>query len=190
MTGRLHQVHVEYEPAEDRILLKFNTMDRQELRLWLTRKFVKSFWDALQKLLESMGRAGAQSDPDLRKAMVGLEQERAAPSERFAKDFADEASSFPLGEQPVLVTGFSYKPAKRTAAPGRGGSRGASGRAAHGRIAFETASGHEVGLPADATLLHSLSKMLIGINDRTGWDLRLEPGYALGEQPQRPARMH
>jgi hypothetical protein len=185
MTGRLHQVHVEYEPAEDRILLKFNTMDRQELRLWLTRKFVKSFWDALQKLLETMGRAGAQSDPELRKAMVGLEQEDAAPNERFAKDFTDEAASFPLGKQPVLVTGFSYKPAKRTAAPGRGAAR-----APHGRIAFETASGHEVGLPADATLLHSLSKMLIGINDRTGWDLRLEAGYALGEAPQRPARMH
>lgn len=181
MTGRLHQVHVEYEPAEDRILLKFNTMDRQELRLWLTRKFVKSFWDALQKLLESLGRAGAQSDPALRKAMVGLEQDRAAPEERFVKGFAGEASSFPLGESPVLITGFSYKAPKRP-----GGGR----RSAMGRIAFETASGHEVGLPADATLLHSLSKMLIGINDRTGWDLKLEPGYALGEEPSRPARMH
>lgn len=181
MTGRLQKVHVEYEPAEDRILLKFNTMDRQELRLWLTRKFVKSFWDALQRLLETMGRAGALSDPDLRKAMVGLDQERAAPTERFAKKFADEAASFPLGKQPVLVTGFSFKPAKR-----RAGGAGA----VQGRIAFETASGHEVGLPADATLLHSLSKMLIGINERTGWDLRLEAGYALGEQPQRPGRMH
>ena len=181
MTGRLHQVHVEYEPAEDRILLKFNTMDRQELRLWLTRKFVKSFWDSLQKLLENLGRAGAQSDPALKKAMVGFEQDGAVPRERFTKGFAGEASSFPLGQSPVLVTGFSYKAPKRA---------GGAGRAAVGRISFETASGHEVGLPADATLLHSLSKMLIGINDRTGWDLKLEPGYALGEEPARPARMH
>jgi hypothetical protein len=181
MTGRLHQVHVEYEPAEDRILLKFNTVDRQELRLWLTRKFVKSFWDSLQKLLLNVGRAGSQSDPALKRAMVGLEQERAAPSERFTKRFTGQAESYPLGESPVLVTGFTYVPPKRA---------GSAGRAAAGRIAFETATGHEVGLPADATLLHSLSKMLTGINERTGWDLKLEPGYALGEEPARPARMH
>jgi hypothetical protein len=177
MTGRLHQLHVEYAPAEDRILLKFNTMDRQELRFWLTRKFVKSFWDQLQSLLLDVGRAAAQSDPALKKAMVGFEQERAAPDKRFEKPFAEDPAAFPLGEAPLLVVGFSYKPAKR---PGR----------SSGRIAFETESGHEVGLPADATLLHSLSKMLRDINERTGWDLKLEAGYALGDEPARPARVH
>ena len=181
MTGRLHQVHVEYASAEDRILLKFNTVDRQELRFWLTRKFVKSFWDALQKLLEDTGRAGAQSDPALKKAMIEFEQDRAVPSERFTKPFAGDPAGFPLGESPLLVTGFTYTAPKRAS-----GSR----RTSPGRIAFETESGHEVGLPADATLLHSLSKMLININERTGWDLKLEPGYALGEEPARPVRMH
>jgi len=176
MSGRLHQVHVEFAPAEDRILLKFNTVDRQELRFWLTRKFVKTFWDALQNLLGGTGRAKVQADPVLRKAMVGFEQERAAPPERFNQPFAEKPSAYPLGEEPVLVTGFSYVAPKRP-----GGT---------GRISFETASGHEVGLPADATLLHSLSKMLIGINAKTGWDLNLAPGYALGEEPVRPARVH
>ena len=108
--------------------------------------------------------------------MVGLEQERAVPEARFAKEFAAEPEAFPLGETPVLVTGFSYRPAAR-----------AGGK---GRISFETVTGHEVGLPADATLLHSLSKMLIGISPRTGWDLTLEAGYALGEEPAKPARVH
>src|SRR5262249_4451922 len=90
MTGRLHQLHVEYAPADARILLKFNTVDRQELRCWLTRKFVKSFWDSLQTLLAGLGRAGTQSDPVLKKAMVGFEQECAAPRERFAKSFAED----------------------------------------------------------------------------------------------------
>jgi hypothetical protein len=176
MSGRLHQVHIEYAPEEDRILLKFNTMDRQELRFWLTRRFVKSFWDTLQKLLQGVGRAKTQSDPALRKAMVGFEQEGATPKDRFGKPFAGKPTAFPLGEAPVLVTGFSYDPPKRAGALGR--------------ISIETLSGHKIGLPADATLLYSLSKMLIGINPRTGWDLRLEPGYALGEEPVRPARMH
>lgn len=176
MTGRLHQLHVEYAPAEDRILLKFNTVDRQEMRFWLTRKFVKSFWDQLQGLLASLGRAGTQSDPAARKAMVGFEQQKAAPEERFAQPFAEDPATFPLGDKPLLVTGFSYKAPKRA-----GGA---------GRISFETESGHAVGLPANAVLLHSLSKMLIDINARTGWDLKLEPGYALGEEPDRPARMH
>jgi hypothetical protein len=176
MTGRLHQLHVEYEPAEDRILLKFNTMDRQELRFWLTRKFVKSFWDKLQALLASLGRASAQSDPEIKKAMVGFEQEQAAPDERFVQPFAENPEAFPLGDKPLLVTGFAYRAPKRQGGPGR--------------IAFETESGHEVGLPANTVLLHSLSKMLIDLNPRTGWDLDLRPGYALGEEPARPARMH
>lgn len=178
MTGRLHQLHVEYAPAEDRILLKFNTVDRQELRFWLTRKFVKTFWDQLQVLLAEVGRAGAQSDPAAKKAMVGFEQEKAAPNERFAQPFDEDPATFPLGDKPLLVTGFSYKAPKR------------AGAGAGGRIAFETESGHEVGLPANAVLLHSLSKMLIDINPRTGWDLKLTPGYSLGEEPERPARMH
>lgn len=181
MAGRLHQLHVEYAPAEDRILLKFNTVDRQELRFWLTRKFVKTFWDQLQILLADVGRAGTQSDPAAKKAMVGFEQEKAAPSERFAQPFEDDPATFPLGDKPLLVTGFSYTPPKRSGSAGRGGI---------GRIAFETESGHEVGLPANAVLLHSLSKMLIDINPRTGWDLKLTPGYSLGEEPARPARMH
>jgi hypothetical protein len=176
MTGRLHQLHVEYAAAEDRILLKFNTVDRQELRFWLTRKFVKSFWDQLQLLLASLGRAGAQSDPAAKKALVGFEQAKAAPEERFAQPFEDDPAAFPLGDKPLLVTGFSYKGPKRAGGPGR--------------IAFETESGHEVGLPASPVLLHSLSKMLIDINSRTGWDLKLAPGYSLGEEPERPARMH
>jgi hypothetical protein len=176
MTGRLHQVHAEFAPAEDRILLKFNTVNREELRFWLTRKFVKSFWDALQKLLVESGRAARQHDPALKKALVELDQERAAPPERFNQAFAAKPDAFPLGEAPVLVTGFTY------AAPTRAGKSG--------HIAFETASGHEVALPADATLLHSLSKMLSAINAKTGWDLALVPGYALGEAPARPARVH
>ena len=186
MTGRLHQLHVEYAPAEDRILLKFNTVDRQELRFWLTRKFVKTFWDQLQILLADFGRAGTQSDPAAKKAIVGFEQEKAAPSERFEQPFEDDPATFPLGDKPLLVTGFSYKAPKRAG----GAGRAATGRAAAGRIAFETESGHEVGLPANAVLLHSLSKMLIDINPRTGWDLKLTPGYSLGEEPERPARMH
>jgi hypothetical protein len=215
MTGWLHQIHVDYVPAEDRALLKFNTMDRQELRFWLTRRFAKSFWDSLQQLLADTGRARAQPDPALRKAMVGFEQEEAAPAERFGKAFADAPAGFPLGEEPVLLTRFTYKPAGksagRTAAAGRpsdragrpagrAGSRAAGraeGRAeeraesrARGQIVFETASGHEIGLPADATLLHSLSRMLVAISKRTDWDLALEPGYALGETPGRSAPVH
>lgn len=108
--------------------------------------------------------------------MVGLEQERAAPAERFRQPFAEKPSAFPLGESPVLVTGFTYVEPKRMGSTGR--------------IVFETATGHQVTLPADSTLLHSLSKMLVGINGKTDWDLTLSPGYALGEQATRPSRIH
>ncbi len=176
MTGRLHQFHVEYAPAEDRVLLKINTTDKRELRLWLTRRVVKGLWNTLQKLLERSGGAKAQSDPDLRKAQIGFDRERAMRGGSTKKPFDDDALEFPLGKTPVVLSGVGYKP---SAAPG-----------GLGRLDFRTVAGHEIGIPAAENILHSLATMLASVNGHTGWDLELETGYSVGEKPARPTRVH
>jgi hypothetical protein len=176
MSGQLHQINVEYSKAEDRVLLRLNTTDKKELRLWLTRRFVKRVWNALQELLEKTGLARSVADPALRRAMVGFDQEKATPQQNFAKAFEGDAAEYPLGAAPVLLTGLSYTPAN-----------GAEGL---GKLVLRAASGHEIGMPAADVVLHSLTKMLAGVVAATDWDLKLDPGYPVGDPSAKPAQVH
>ncbi len=176
MSAQLHQINVEYSKVEDRVVLRLNTTDKKELRLFLTRRLVKRVWNMLQELLENTGAAKTMADPALRRAMVGFDQEKATPEESFAKPFDADAADFPLGAEPVLLTGLSFTAGAK---PG-----------ALGKLALRTAGGHEVGIPAADVVLHSLTKMLANIVATTDWDLQLDPGYQIGDVPAKPAQLH
>lgn len=169
MAGQLHQLNIEFQAAEDRLVLKANTTDKQEMRLWLTRRFTKQLWDSLQQILQqSPELVKQQADPETRKAMLAFEQEKSVKREQFEKDYEDEAEGFPLGEAPVLLTGFGYTPPKDREPA---------------RIALRTEAGHEIGLPVNEHILLSLAKLLQQVMPSTGWDLRLEIGYKTDEAP-------
>ncbi|MBT5938891.1 MAG: hypothetical protein HOG95_03110, partial [Rhodospirillaceae bacterium] len=44
MGDALHQMTAEYNPAEDRILFRVNTVEKTEYRVWLTRRLVRQIW--------------------------------------------------------------------------------------------------------------------------------------------------
>jgi hypothetical protein len=75
---RLQQLKVEYEPEQDRLLMLVATSEGMELRLSLTRRFVKLLWPLLVKLAEEASpRIRSQANPEARKALLGLEHEHA-----------------------------------------------------------------------------------------------------------------
>jgi hypothetical protein len=49
---KLHQLKVDYNAEQDRLLMLIATSDGVELRMWLTRRFVKLLWPLLVKLAE------------------------------------------------------------------------------------------------------------------------------------------
>ena len=49
---RLHQLKVDYDAEQDRLLMQVATSEGVEVRLWLTRRFVKLLWPLLVKLAE------------------------------------------------------------------------------------------------------------------------------------------
>ena len=49
---RLHQLKVDYDAEQDRLLMMVATSESVELRLALTRRFVKLLWPLLVKLAE------------------------------------------------------------------------------------------------------------------------------------------
>ena len=73
---RLHQLKIDFEAEQDRLLMLVSTSDQVEVRLWLTRRFVKLLWPLLVKLAEEVSpRIRTQVNPEARKALLGLEHE-------------------------------------------------------------------------------------------------------------------
>ena len=101
---RLHQLKVDYDAEQDRLLMLVATSDGVELRLWLTRRFVKLLWPLLVKLAEEASpRIRTQANPEARKALLGLEHEHAVSKADFSKPYDAAQHATPLGEKPVLL---------------------------------------------------------------------------------------
>jgi len=104
--GRLQQLQVTYAPQEDRILLRVNTTEREEFRFWLTRRLVLRLLPGLTRSLARQPDIGAHPDPEARREVYRFRREQALARADFKTTYQEGAEQFPLGEQPVLVTGI------------------------------------------------------------------------------------
>ena len=101
---RLHQLKVDYDAEQDRLLMLVATSEGVEVRLALTRRFVKLLWPLLVKLAEEASpRIRTQANPEARKALLGLEHEYAVSKADFSKPYDAGESARPLGETPLLL---------------------------------------------------------------------------------------
>jgi hypothetical protein len=122
---RLHQLKVDYDAEQDRLLMLVATSEGMELRLSLTRRFVKLLWPLLVKLAEEASpRIRTQANPEARKALLGLEHEHAVSKADFSKPYDAAGSERPLGEAPLAPRAHPdrprpQRPAGGGAAPGR-----------------------------------------------------------------------
>jgi hypothetical protein len=167
MTGQLHQLNMEYSPSQDRLVLKINTRDKQEARLFLTRRFTRELWDALINIMGQQPEIKQQPNPEVKKAMMAFRQEARTKKESFQKSY-ERGNAFPIGETPALVTGFRFV-AKRKGRPAR--------------MIFVTDQKQEIGIPATENILYSFAKLMSQAVGVTGWDLTLEMG-ALANEPK------
>src|SRR5437764_1465103 len=101
---RLHQLKVDYDAEQDRLLMLVATNEGVELRLSLTRRFVKLLWPLLVKLAEEASpRIRSQANPEARKALLGLEHEHAMSKADFSKPYDAGGATRPLGDAPLLL---------------------------------------------------------------------------------------
>lgn len=171
---RLQQLNLDYDASEDRLLLRVGTNDGAELRMWMTRRFVKVLWPMLVRMAEETSpRIRSQSNPDARKALLGLEHEQAVSRANFSTPFQGGKRSTPLGEQPILLV------------------RVRAGEDDKGRsvLGMHPAKGKGVTLTLDAVLLHSVCKLLQAAVKRSDWELDLSlPGTDTSRPGEAAAR--
>jgi hypothetical protein len=171
---RLHQLKIDYDAESDRLLMQIATSEQSEVRLALTRRFVKLLWPLLVRLAEEASpKIRTQANPEARKALLGLEHEQAVTKADFSKPYEGETLSKPLGEAPILLTRIQ------------------TGHDRDGQpvVALHPSQGQGITLTFDSVLLHSVCRLLQAAVKKSDWDMELKlPGAEAPPPPERQPR--
>lgn len=104
----IKQINAAYLVNEDRILLRFNTPEEAEYRLWITRRIGLFMLVATTHLLTK--QLEQSHAPDTAKAIDAFEKEALIEASKIANTTPNEYQSgiqFPLGAEPILVMDVS-----------------------------------------------------------------------------------
>lgn len=167
LANALHQITLGFNPHEDRLLLRITTTGGRDCRMWLTRRFVKVLWGALQQALDTHPDIKAQLAPEARKAVLAWEHHEAVQRSDISEGREEArpaaAAEGVAGEgvpTPELVVGGAVTP----------------GRGRMTRMRFQTLAGKDVTFTLTKQLLHALCHLLITTTLKAGWDLGLMVG--------------
>ena len=155
---RLHQLKLDFNPEQDRLLLRVSTDNQLEVRLWLTRRALRLLWPLLVQMVRASPEIAQQSNPDARDALVGMQHEQALRRADFAKAFEEVPRKMPLGAEPILVVHIQA-------------SRDGDGNQVLGLLPQQ---GPGIHLTLDNTLLHSLCKLVQNAAAKSDWNLALD----------------
>ncbi len=113
----VHQLSATYLAEQDRILVRINTTDAQELRLWLTRRLLLGLRPLLDRLLtdqlmlpEASVTSGAAADESMKKMLADFRKAELMNDADFDTPYQAQQASLPLGEEPLLVTDVNLTP--------------------------------------------------------------------------------
>lgn len=164
--ARIERMHMEYVAAEDRIRLRVRTGDPAEVRCWLTRRFTRHLWQALEKAMADdpdLATAATAEERSTRLARKHTQANARSPAradDETATDRGESLAELPLGEDPILLTRVRVRRTER----------------GH-KLSLLPADDHAQGLhiDMDETLLHRITALLARAATRTDWGLELEP---------------
>lgn len=109
----IHQLSVRYQSDHDRILVQINTLANEEVRVWLTRRLVLNFLPHLNRLVIQVEAATLQlaSQDDMsRKTVAEFKKQESITQADFKTPFNPQASAYPIGPEPMLVTTIHLAP--------------------------------------------------------------------------------
>jgi hypothetical protein len=116
----IHQLSARYHQEQDRILVRINSIDGTEMRLWLTRRLTLALWPALNKaVVEHVARQDGNTahlrDEASKKMLADFQREAVLKEADFSTPYVDtpetpDTATFPLGSAPLLVTEVRITP--------------------------------------------------------------------------------
>jgi hypothetical protein len=173
---RLHQLKVEFDAEQDRLLMRVSTASSEEALLWITRRCVVKLWELLIGFVQTKPEIVARAaDPVSRRTLMEFEHEKALSQATFSKAYEDLPRAHPLGDTPVLVSRLQRRPTE-------------DGRVVLGLLPAE---GQGIFLTLDNTLLHGLMKLLQHAVEKAEWGFTLNlPASSADAQPSTPPTLN
>jgi hypothetical protein len=169
----LHQINIGYSSVEDRLLLRMSARSETgtaEFRFWLTRRFTRLFWQALERARETSVAMDPRVSPDSREALKQFHQEAALEKADFTTPYQEETAATPLGSNPILVSKLNITPK------------------AHGQhtLALLPSKGQGINLTVDLNIIHLFRKLLAEAVRKAEWDLVLDlfPSIVVQDAPR------
>lgn len=101
--AKLHQFNFAYQTDEDRLLLRVNTQDGAEYRLWLTRRISRLLWALLVRRLETAPEVAQQATKQAKRSVVAFKRQAAVQKADFSKTYEDKPKALPMGDAPMLI---------------------------------------------------------------------------------------
>jgi hypothetical protein len=102
MTDQLHQINISYVPVEDRLMMRINTKQGIEYRLWLTRRFTGILTGLLTREIDKQGGIPVLASADQTRTLF-----RQGAMEKPYED--DKVVDMPLGQAGILAYKINYK---------------------------------------------------------------------------------
>ncbi len=117
----IHQLSVNYQQEQDRILMRINTTAGEELRLWFTRRLSLHLLPLLGKIVADQVAKldavkpghispSATADAQTRQMLVEFKREELLQKSDFATPYKELPNKLPLGSKPLLVTEVNVTP--------------------------------------------------------------------------------
>lgn len=103
----IHQLSVLFDERQDRLLMRVNTQDAQEIRLWLTRRIALKLVAPLELTIakmESRNASVALANPQAQSMLVELKHDDFLQKADLKTPFSSKSNSLPLGPEPLIVT--------------------------------------------------------------------------------------
>lgn len=175
MENRIHQLNATFMEAEDRILLRLNTTNKEEFRIWLTRRIMRRLASDLggaeRRLLGLEHPDSGYVAPGAR-AIQEFQREARTADVDFGERFQESATGFPFGTEPVLATACEVRLQEGNAA-----------------IALALNNKRTLNFMLDVRGLHGTLAMLQKAVARSDWDLGEELKGEM-QPPVGPAGLH
>lgn len=150
----IHQFNMQYNPEEDRILLRMNTVNKEEFRFFLTRRFTRLLWPVLRQIMDNDLKRREPDKARFTNEMLEFERENVISKANFKQKYSENITTYPLGEAFILLSRIQVK-------------RGPD----FDILCLHPSNGRGIEFPVNNAFLHPLCKILKDTAAKAEWDL-------------------
>jgi hypothetical protein len=162
----IHQLQITYSAPEDRLILRINNKEEEEMRLFLTRKIVASFWDILaqsinhsnsqQPTLDDIKKPVVKATPEVQEMQQQMTHQDIINQSDYETPFSD-GNKFPLGEPPILVEKITINVFENKMTT----------------LIFSSGNRQDINLNLNQQSLHNLFDLITKVIPSTDWNIGL-----------------